>query len=182
MMIRLDAARYEPFFWQESTELTEEEKRDLELLELSPISCRGSLTHTAPDFLLQVRLRYEQTVACNRCLAPVRQPVESTIDLVLVERTRRREGPDEAELEERELGLVEVEGGGFESRPWVVEQVELGLPMKPLCREECAGLCPQCGQDWNEGRCSCVHEKVDPRWAALAMLKEPRNGGAASSN
>jgi len=33
-------------------------------------------------------------------------------------------------------------------------------------------------QDWNEGRCSCVHENVDPRWAALAMLKEPRAGGA----
>lgn len=178
MMIRLDAARYEPFFWQESIELKEEEKRDLELLAVSPVRCRGSLTHTAPDFLLHADLRYEQTVACNRCLKPVQQVVESPIDLVLVERSRKREATEEEQLEAQELGLVEVEGGLFDSRPLVVEQVELSLPMKPLCREDCAGLCPQCGQDWNEGRCNCVHERVDPRWAALAVLKEPRAGGA----
>ena len=105
-----------------------------------------------------------------------------TLDLVLVERSRKRDATEEDQLEAQELGLVEVEGGSFESRPLVVEQVELSLPMKPLCREDCQGLCPQCGQDLNEGRCGCVRERVDPRWAALAMLKEPRNGGAASGN
>lgn len=178
MMIRLDAARYEPFFWQESIDLQEEEKRDLELLELSPVRCQGSLTHTAPDFLLHGDLSYEQTVACNRCLKPVQQAVECAIDLVLVERSRKREATADEQLEAQELGLVEVEGGVFDSRPLIVEQVELSLPMKPLCREDCAGLCAQCGQDLNEGRCSCVHERVDPRWAALAMLKEPPAGGA----
>lgn len=178
MLIRLDAARYEPFFWQESIELKEEEKRDLELLDVTPIRCQGSLNFAAPDFLLHAVLQYEQTVACNRCLKPVQQPVESTIDLVLVERSRKREATEQEQLEAQELGLVEVEGGSFESRPLVVEQVELSLPMKPLCREDCAGLCPQCGQDRNEGRCNCVTERVDPRWAALAVLKEPRAGGA----
>jgi uncharacterized protein len=180
MKIRLDAARYEPFFWQESIELSEDEKRDLELLDVKPVRCQGNLTLAAPDFLLHADLRYEQTVACNRCLKPVQQTVESAIDLVLVERSRKREATEEEQLEAQELGLVEVEGGMFDSRPLVVEQVELSLPMKPLCREDCAGLCPQCGQDWNEGRCSCVHERVDPRWAALAMLKVPQDGGAAS--
>ncbi|MEO7795638.1 MAG: DUF177 domain-containing protein [Thermoanaerobaculia bacterium] len=178
MKIRLDAARYEPFLWQESIELTEEEKRDLELLEISPVRCQGHLTLTAPDFLLHAGLRYEQTVSCNRCLKPVQQEVESAIDLVLVERSRKREATEEEQLEAQELGLVEVEGGVFESRPLILEQVELSLPMKPLCREDCAGLCPQCGQDWNEERCSCILERVDPRWAALAALKEPRAGGA----
>jgi uncharacterized protein len=182
MRIRLDAARYEPFSWQESVELKEEEKRDLELLEISPVRCQGSLTFTAPDFLLHADLRYEQVVECNRCLKPVKAEVESEIDLVLVERSRKREATDEEQLEAQELGLVEVEGGVFDSRPLIVEQVELGLPMKPLCREDCAGLCPQCGQDWNEGRCTCVHENVDPRWAALAKLKGPRDGGAASGH
>jgi len=177
MLIRLDAARYKPFFWQESIELKEEEKRELELLEASPIRCQGNLTLTAPDFLLHAELAYSQTVACNRCLKPVQQTVESAIDLVLVERSRKRVATEEEQLEAQELGLVEVEGGSFETRPLVVEQVELSLPMKPLCREDCAGLCPQCGQDLNEVRCSCVHERVDPRWAALAMLKEPRVPG-----
>ena len=182
MLIRLDAARYEPFFWQESIELKEEEIRELELLDTSAVRCAGSLTHAEPDYLLHADLSYELTVACNRCLNPVQQAVESTLDLVLVERSRKREATEEEQLEAQELGLVEVEGGSFESRPLVVEQVELSLPMKPLCREDCQGLCPQCGQDLNEGRCGCVRERVDPRWAALAMLKEPRNGGAASGN
>jgi DUF177 domain-containing protein len=178
MMIRLDAARYEPFFWQESIELKEEEKRNLDLLALSPVRCQGSLTHTDPDFLLHADLRFEQTVACNRCLKPVEQTVASTLDLVLVERSRKREATEDEQLEAQELGLVEVEGGVFDSRPLILEQVELSLPMKPLCREDCAGLCPQCGQDRNEGSCTCVHEKVDPRWAALAMLKSPPAGEA----
>ncbi len=176
MKIRLDAARYEPFNWQEAIDLSEEERRELELLEVSPVRCQGSLTHVDPDFLLHADLAYDQTVACNRCLRPVQMAVSSAIDLVLVERSRKREATAEEELEAQELGLVEVEGGGFDSRPYLLEQVELSLPMKPLCREDCAGLCPQCGQDWNEGRCDCVHERVDPRWAALAMLK-PRDGG-----
>ena len=52
-------------------------------------------------------------MACNRCLKPVQQAVESTIDLVLVERSRKREATEEEQLEAQELGLVEVEGGSF---------------------------------------------------------------------
>jgi uncharacterized protein len=43
--------------------------------------------------------------------------------------------------------------------------------MKPLCREDCQGLCPVCGADKNTGACSCVESSPDPRWAALAALK-----------
>ena len=63
-MIRLDAARYEPFLWQESIELKEDEKRDLELLEASPVRCQGSLTFTAPDFLLHAE--HTETGKCQK--------------------------------------------------------------------------------------------------------------------
>jgi uncharacterized protein len=43
------------------------------------------------------------------------------------------------------------------------------LPLQPLCRPECKGLCPQCGQDWNSGTCDCVPEQ-DQRWEALREL------------
>jgi len=43
--------------------------------------------------------------------------------------------------------------------------------MKPLCREDCQGLCPVCGADKNTGTCSCEESTPDPRWAALAALK-----------
>jgi len=53
----------------------------------------------------------------------------------------------------------------------VREQVLMAIPMKPLCREECRGLCPECGADWNAGDCACEKTKVDPRLEVLKGLK-----------
>jgi uncharacterized protein len=44
--------------------------------------------------------------------------------------------------------------------------------MKPLCREDCAGLCASCGEDLNLGKCDCKQEEMDPRWAELLKLKK----------
>jgi len=52
------------------------------------------------------------------------------------------------------------------------EQFYLALPMKPLCREDCKGLCPRCGEDLNVKGCGCVIETADPRWEALKTLKQ----------
>jgi uncharacterized protein len=47
----------------------------------------------------------------------------------------------------------------------------MAIPMKPLCREDCRGLCPECGADWNAGDCACEKTKVDPRLEVLKGLK-----------
>jgi uncharacterized protein len=46
----------------------------------------------------------------------------------------------------------------------------LAIPMKPLCRKDCAGLCPECGKDLNKEQCDCQRHEIDPRWAKLAEL------------
>jgi len=46
----------------------------------------------------------------------------------------------------------------------------LAVPMKPLCRGDCAGLCPNCGHNLNQGPCDCLPQKVDPRWSELNKL------------
>lgn len=46
----------------------------------------------------------------------------------------------------------------------------LAMPMRPLCREDCAGLCPTCGHNLNQGACGCSHREIDPRWAKLSKL------------
>jgi len=46
----------------------------------------------------------------------------------------------------------------------------LAVPMKPLCRENCAGLCPSCGQNLNQGGCDCPPQEADPRWSKLKKL------------
>lgn len=184
MKIRFDAARFEPFSWQESIAFAPEELAELGLSALGPVECRGSLTYSAPSFLLRGALRYEQTVVCDRCLKPVELAVQGDLDLMLIERPRLRGGTGggEAELQESDLGVVEVAGDGFETRPLVLEQVALGVPMKPLCRENCRGLCPVCGIDRNVESCDCAALAPDPRWAALASLKGSLPGGKSSGN
>jgi uncharacterized protein len=56
--------------------------------------------------------------------------------------------------------------------PLVRENMLLSKPMRILCRKDCKGLCPNCGQNWNEGPCNCSEENDDPRWAALKKLKK----------
>ena len=175
MKIRLDSARAEPFRWQESIDLR---KAGLELgedVEVSPVTVRGTLTWAAPNYVLQARLAYRQTVPCDRCLAPVVAEMDLPVEL-LVERQKAVAEGAEKELLEAELDAVEVAGDELDSWPLVAEQVQLNLPTHPLCREDCAGLCPTCGRDRNRGRCDCPAGAADARWAALATLRTKFDG------
>ncbi len=182
MKIRLDDARFEPCSWQEKVQLTAEEVGFGELLELGAVECAGSITFSSPDFLLRAHLSYVQSVSCNRCLKPVRLEVEDDLELLVRE---RRAGPagtrGEQGLEEADLGTLEVVDQ-VDTRPLIVEQVQLNLPMKPLCREDCRGLCPLCGRDLNDGPCGCAADRIDPRWGALAALKAGAEGGTKREN
>jgi len=60
----------------------------------------------------------------------------------------------------------------------VRQLILLALPLKPLCRPDCRGLCPLCGQDLNEGECGCKREAPDSRWEKLKALRENGFGGA----
>ena len=65
----------------------------------------------------------------------------------------------------------EVVGDQLDLRPLVREVVLLDAPSTPLCRPDCAGLCPTCGVDRNSQTCECAPPPVDPRWSALDALK-----------
>jgi uncharacterized protein len=56
------------------------------------------------------------------------------------------------------------------------------MPMKPLCKEDCAGLCTVCGKDLNQGKCVCTQEETDPRWAELLKLKNSNKVKIANPN
>ena len=81
---------------------------------------------------------------------------------------------DEIELTEDDLGVLNLSEPNFDSRPLTLEQIHLGIPMKPLCRDDCKGLCGNCGSDLNEGPCRCA-PKVDPRWSRLADRQDGRH-------
>jgi len=175
MKIRLDSARFEPFAWQETLDFKPAELGFDESVGLSAVAVEGELTHAAPNFLLSARLDYRQTVPCDRCLRPVESDAGSRLELLVVERPRAAEG-GERKLEEDELGVVEVTGEILDTAPLVAEQVQLDLPVHPLCREDCRGLCPRCGANLNDGPCACGGPPEDPRWSALAELRDKMSG------
>lgn len=101
---------------------------------------------------------------CSRCLKPVEFPldfkVEREIDFDQTEE-QRRQAMDEMEF------LHEFD---LDTEALVQEEIMLNYPLQVLCREDCRGLCPQCGINRNEGTCSCDKGPKDPRMAAIAEL------------
>ncbi len=173
MEIRLDRLGDEPFTWHEAYEPSSETLDRAELIALSAVDCDGTILSVSSGFLFQAKVSYEQTLACMRCLRPIPAPTESQIELLLVVDSED-EIPDELmterELQRDDLSVVHLPGLSFDPEPPIIEQLQLNIPMKPLCRPECVGLCDTCGTDLNDGPCEC-RPATDPRWSALAKLK-----------
>lgn len=170
MRIRLDEVRYEPTEWSQSVEVPSESLEREELADLSPVTWAGRITYADPGFHLRARAEYRQTLRCDRCLGEYVEPVAGEVELLVLEQEEPEE--EERELEEADLGLVYADGPEFDTRPLLIEQIQLNVPMRPLCSEDCRGLCPQCGAELAEGACDCKDETVDPRWAALSSLRD----------
>ena len=96
---------------------------------------------------------------CRRCLNEARGSVEVKVREVF-------------EAQSTEGETYSLEGDKVDLEPMTREAVMLDLPLAPLCRSDCAGLCPECGADRNEVSCQCTTDLGDPRWAALDVLKE----------
>ncbi len=120
----------------------------------------------------------EVTVACSRCVGPVKLPIDEKLQVTFMPASEMPSDDDEpagedgAEVASEDLDLFPFDGETIDLEPLFREQFVLAVPFAPLCREDCKGLCPQCGIDRNTGTCSC-EAPIDPRLAALKGLKLP---------
>jgi uncharacterized protein len=108
---------------------------------------------------------------CRRCLRPLEGELQTHVRELY--RARSAHELDDADEETYPLG-----GETLDLRPLVRDALLLELPLAPLCREDCAGLCPVCGADRNVEPCDCGAGAVDPRWAVLDVLRDRPDGGA----
>jgi len=171
MQIWLEQVREEPLAWNEQQVVALADFDSPDLVAMSPVACSGRMVFAEPGFLFTAELSYEQTLACTRCLTQFVEKMEPAIELLVLQGKELVED-EERELGARDLGVWQVEGDKFRTEPVIVEQVQLNIPMKPLCREDCRGLCPTCGADLNAGDCGCDRGVTDPRWSGLAALRE----------
>ena len=120
--------------------------------------------------LVEGSVKMDAAIKCSRCLNESLSPLDIAFreEYVPAEDTGKEE---EKELSQKDLDLSYYRDDEINIDEIIKEQVLLSVPMKPLCREECRGLCPVCGKDLNEGACECKRDKIDPRLAPLARLK-----------
>lgn len=107
--------------------------------------------------------------ACDRCLEKAKVPIESEFALYYRPTTEGLSDEKEIDTGEAEMGFYE--GEGLELNDVLREQILLALPMQRVCREDCKGICPVCGQNRNLKECQCQTVTTDDRWAALKQLK-----------
>lgn len=170
MEIRLDQIRDEPLRWQETRSISVESLQRRQLLALGDIGWDGEIVRTSFGFLLSARLGYAQILECPRCLGPSPVEVEAEIEL-LIQPKSEEPVAGELALEEADLGVLYLEGEILDTDPILTEQIQLNVPMTQLCRQDCMGLCPQCGIDRNVESCDC-EDVGDPRWDALTALRD----------
>ena len=103
----------------------------------------------------------------GRCLREIDDTLDATFqELYAYEHSTTDETTDEDEVGRMQGDLIDLE-------PELRDAVVLALPNHPLCREDCPGLCPECGARWDELPADHTHRQVDARWAALKHLTEP---------
>ncbi|HEU0252422.1 MAG TPA: DUF177 domain-containing protein [Pyrinomonadaceae bacterium] len=149
--------------------------------ELNPIDERVKLTEPAAvsgkvrlagnEVFVSGHIETRAQVECDRCLQPVELPVSADFALEYISGADY-ESSAAAELTEDELSVSVFDGEAIDVDEIVKEQVLLTVPTRMLCREDCKGICPECGTDRNTGECNCVTNDIDPRWAALKNLTE----------
>lgn len=142
-------------------------------LEFSRAAMRGTvhLAKHGHDILIRGHLEGELELSCGRCLEAYTTPVETDFDLLLVPAPLGA-GPEEEELSAEQLDVDFYQGETVDLEAIIREQIILLVPLKPLCREDCQGLCPVCGIDLNRETCTCQVKKSESPFAQLAKLKE----------
>jgi uncharacterized protein len=112
-------------------------------------------------------------LSCSRCLEPLTARIEPDVDLHLLPMPRARQA-EQVELAPDDLEVDFYSGDELDLGGLIRSETVLALPMKPLCREDCRGLCPVCGGNRNVTDCRCEARGTDPRLAPLEALRRLR--------
>ena len=137
---------------------------------IAPATVNGKVRRSGNEVFVNGHIDTRAQVECDRCLKPVELPVSADFALEYISGPHYESSPV-VELTEAEMSVSVFDGKAIDVDEIVKEQVLLAVPTRMLCREDCKGICPECGADRNTGECNCVTTDIDPRWAALKDLR-----------
>lgn len=125
------------------------------------------------DYVADGNVSFTADLECSRCAEPY--PFANPSPFHVTFRPRPEASPENEEVEitdEEELDVEFYSERAIPLRDLALEQVQLSIPMKPLCDENCLGLCATCGANLATGKCSCSETVTDDRWGALKNIRE----------
>jgi uncharacterized protein len=154
-------SRQQPLELQGTLDMTDLFRNSPEYKPLTPM--KYDLVARAADdrILVSGQLTCDVRMQCSRCL----DNFDETIRVSFEEQFRIARDGETGLIEDDEA--VPVTEERIDLSPYLAEELVVQLPYAPLCKEDCKGLCPDCGVNLNEQSCDCNTEKVDPRMAAL---------------
>lgn len=148
---------------------------DPDIVPLTTLDGTIQMIRTGDGILVTGKLNTTVELNCSRCIEPFSMPLQFTLEeefhptIDIVTGASLPITPDDEEAtridEHHMLDLSEV----------VRQDILLAIPPNPICRSRCAGLCPKCGKNWNEGPCDCKDDDIDPRLQALKQLLDKQD-------
>ena len=131
----------------------------------------GEIQKDGHGFAFSGDIATRAMLVCGRCLESYGLPLDMHFDLLYTSRPEPQDRHGESRVDVDSFTEVHFDGVRFDLDALLAEQIYLALPLKPLCRDDCRGLCPRCGADLNSAECGCTTEtEPDPRLAALKRL------------
>lgn len=174
LLVDLSALRQNPGRqFQTSLEANTLEGLDQALRLVGPVKVDVELVGGERRVEMKAHIQAQIDTVCDLCLSPVSYPLDFDITETLMSNHDVDVLSDHGDDREK-----------LESENWIYDDVHLDLnylvlnailtqlPLRHLCREDCKGLCPQCGANLNDGPCGCENNEIDPRWAILAQIKD----------
>jgi uncharacterized protein len=141
---------------------------------VAPVELAFDIHKDKERFRLEGTLKTTLELSCSRCLETFQTPLDIDFDQRYMPQAEAT-SELEAEVPEDDLETSYYRDEEIDLNDLIHEQFYLAMPMKPLCRDDCKGLCPQCGTNLNTGTCDCAPVWEDPRLAALKTIKAIRD-------
>ena len=142
-----------------------------ECLFLGPLQVQLSVAREYDHIRAHGRVATKVRLGCSRCLSEYTTDIDSPFTVFYMPAAAGVLQDEEVELTKEDLVSATYEGDEIDFSREIAEQVLTEIPVKPLCREDCKGLCPVCGTDLNELTCGCKGESLNNKFGALKSLK-----------
>ncbi len=140
-----------------------------------PVCADFTLRHKDRELHIDGTVQSAILHKCSRCLKEFARPLAMNYSLFYLPQPKGIRADEEISLKYEEMDIAYYDGIRFDVDLMILEQIELSMPMKFICRDNCAGLCYVCGADLNEGNCGCKKEEQDSRFAALLEFRKKMN-------